>query len=151
LAIKPRRFEDLLFAQVSKVKPTPAITRDLFNRTLETHVFGNVILRSEPVAVEERKRATERGWHGTRAARIRFRPMSVSLPQLLEESFQIAWNAWTEQANWATPSQPAVFSATGSNHDPAGAVQPASPRQPRYRRPNSSNDTTLTAIPDMPW
>jgi hypothetical protein len=59
--------------------------------TSETHVFGDVIVRSEPVAPEGRTRVAKRRWEGTRAVRIRFPPMTVSLTQLLEGSFQIAW------------------------------------------------------------
>jgi hypothetical protein len=71
--------------------------------TSETHVFGDVNFRSEPVAVEGRKRTAEHRIRGTRAAQIRFPPMSISLSQLLEESFQIAWDTLSGRANSATP------------------------------------------------
>ena len=40
--------------------------------------------------------------------------MTISLSQLLEDSFQIAWEYLDARANWATARPQAGFSATSS-------------------------------------
>ncbi len=52
---------------------------------------GDIVFRSEPVALEVGKRVAKRRSQGTRPVLVGLLLMTVSLSQLLEDSFQIAW------------------------------------------------------------
>jgi hypothetical protein len=72
--------------------------------------------------------------------------MSISLSQLLEESFQIAWEYLERTGELGDAALASRPQRHHRGHDPSGSAQPAGPLQSRHQRLSTSSIVRRNAV-----